>query len=110
LYIKLIFRPYLPIPNYFQPFLNIGPNLIGCILIPFATDWWLKKYWKLSTTKNLQTVCILGLIMVIINEYLQLFPIFRRTFDYQDILFSFVGIIIGYFSFIAIKEKKFVKN
>jgi hypothetical protein len=104
--IKLVLRPYLPVPNYFQPLLDIAPNLIGCMLIPFAAEWWFKKVFKLTSVKDVQLVCLLGLLLVVINEYLQLIPFFKRTFDYLDIAFSFVGVVIGYYWFSFLLNKK----
>ncbi|HVX27716.1 MAG TPA: hypothetical protein VHB70_15300 [Parafilimonas sp.] len=49
---------------------------------------------------EVKLTCASGLLLVVINEYLQLIPLFHRTFDYLDILASFVGIFIGYKVFI----------
>jgi len=48
----------------------------------------------------------LGFGMLVVNEYMQLFPIFGRTFDYNDILFSSVGLIASYFAFNKIQTRK----
>jgi glycopeptide antibiotics resistance protein len=97
--VKFIVRPYMPISPFFQPVVDVLPNLIGSFLMPFGACWFLKKLFIPRTFKDLQTICLLGLILLIINEYLQLIPVFRRTFDYLDILFSFVGILLGYVVF-----------
>jgi len=43
------------------------------------------------------TVTVFG--MLVVNEYLQLIPIFGRTFDYFDIIFSAIGLSASYFVF-----------
>jgi len=48
---------------------------------------------------------MMGLGMLIINEYLQLIPFFGRTFDYNDIIFSSVGLMLSYFVFGRIQQR-----
>jgi glycopeptide antibiotics resistance protein len=75
------------------------PNLIGSFLLPFGACWLFQRFFRLQTTADLRFTCSVGLLLVIINEYLQLIPVFGRTFDYLDILFSVVGVVIGYHVF-----------
>jgi glycopeptide antibiotics resistance protein len=62
----------------------------------------------------LKITCTFGLLLVIINEYLQLIPVFGRTFDYLDIFASFLGASIGYIVFarlmFAFSEETSEKN
>src|SRR5215470_16005504 len=94
--VKFIVRPYVPISFYLQPLVDVMPNFIGSFLIPFGVCWFFTKYFRLDTLRQLRLACIFGLVLVIINEYLQLIPLFYRTFDYLDILSSFIGVYIGY--------------
>lgn len=97
--IKFIIRPFVHVPDMLKPFTDVAPNLIGTFLLPFVACWFLQKYFRLETLRQLKITCWVGLVLVIINEYLQLIPFFGRTFDYLDILFSFVGTGIGYYTF-----------
>ena len=68
-------------------------------MLPFGAYWLFKKYFLMRNNYEVKLTCAFGLLLVIINEYLQLIPIFGRTFDYLDIFASFVGIFIGYIVF-----------
>jgi len=63
-------------------------------------------FFKLQTQADLIFTCCFGLLLVIINEYLQLIPVFGRTFDYLDILASVAGAFIGYFVFARLMVKQ----
>ena len=85
-------------------FLGIAPNLLGSFLIPFGACWFFSgknffgaRIFHINSLVDLRQVCILGLGLLIINEYLQLIPFFGRTFDYFDILASVVGLSASYF-------------
>jgi hypothetical protein len=52
----------------------------------------------------------MGLGMLIINEYLQLIPIFGRTFDVYDIIFSMVGLLTSYFAFSKVQQRYAVQS
>jgi hypothetical protein len=75
------------------------PNLIGSFLLPFGACWFFQRYFKLQTPAHLSFTCCFGLLLVIINEYLQLIPVFGRTFDYLDIFSSVVGVFCGHLVF-----------
>lgn len=51
---------------------------------------------------------MLGFGMLVVNEYLQRISVFGRTFDYNDILFSSVGLITAYFVFGKMQRKHLV--
>ncbi|MBK7677969.1 MAG: VanZ family protein [Chitinophagaceae bacterium] len=92
--------------------LNIAPNLLGSFLIPFGAYWFFSgknflvaRIFKIETTYDLRLVCLLGFGMLIINEYLQLIPIFGRTFDLNDILFSSFGLLTSYFVFGKLQQR-----
>ena len=94
-------------------FLNIAPNLLGSFLIPFGAYWFFSgrnffvaRLFCIECPYDLRLVCIMGFGMLVINEYLQLIPYFGRTFDYNDILFSSVGLLIAYFVFGKIQSRK----
>ena len=87
-----------------KPACWLAPNLIGTFLLPFGAYWFFKKYFLMRNSDEVKLTCIAGLILVIINEYLQLIPIFGRTFDYLDIFASFIGISIGYAVFVKLMQ------
>jgi hypothetical protein len=104
--IKFIIRPLHLFDEPGSFFLGIAPNLFGSFLIPFGAYWFfsgrnymLARLFRLENVYDLRLVCILGFGMLVLNEYLQLIPVFGRTFDYNDILFSSVGLLASYFVF-----------
>jgi hypothetical protein len=97
--VKFIIRPFVHIPHPLKPFVGFAPNLIGSFLLPFGACWFFQRFFKLQTRADLTFTCSFGLLLVIINEYLQLIPIFGRTFDYLDIFSSVVGVFCGHLVF-----------
>jgi hypothetical protein len=97
--IKFLIRPFDLYADWLSPLIGFAPNLIGTFLLPFGAYWLFKKYFLMRNNYEVKLTCVFGLLLVIINEYLQLIPVFGRTFDYFDILASFVGIFIGYVVF-----------
>ncbi len=95
--IKWGIRPYF----YFAPptkfLLGIAPNLLGSFLLPFGCYWLLGRYINLYADKQSKALCIVCFVLLIINELLQLIPVFGRTFDYNDIAASVVGLTTSYF-------------
>jgi hypothetical protein len=110
--IKFVIRPMHLFDQPMNFFLGIAPNLFGSFLIPFGAYWlfsgrdfWLARIFRLQSAYDLRLVCVLGMGMLIVNEYLQLIPIFGRTFDLFDILFSMVGLLVSYFVFNRLQQK-----
>lgn len=104
--IKFVIRPLNLFDDPFHFFLNIAPNFFGSFLIPFGAYWFFSgrnfmvaRVFKIESAYDLRLVCLLGMGMLIVNEYLQRIPLFGRTFDYNDIVFSSVGLTISYFIF-----------
>lgn len=97
--VKFIIRPFVHIPTFWKPVFGIAPNLLGSFLLPFGACWFFQRFFRLETKHDLNFTCSFGLLLVIINEYLQLIPVFGRTFDYLDILFSVVGVFFGHLYF-----------
>ncbi len=104
--IKYFIRPFGFDDEPFRFFLNIAPNLFGSFLIPFAAYWMfsgrdflLARVFRISSGFELRLVCMLGFGMLVVNEYLQRIPFFGRTFDYNDIAFSSVGLVFACFVF-----------
>ena len=98
--IKWIIRPMEVGDEFTRYLMNVSPNLFGSFLIPFAAYWMftgrdhlMARVFRISNPFELRIVCILGFLMLVLNEYLQQIPLFGRTFDYNDILFSSVGLI-----------------
>lgn len=110
--IKFIIRPLHLFDDPVKFFLGVAPNLFGSFLIPFAAYWFfsgknffIARIFRIQSVYDLRLVCIMGFVMLIINEYLQLIPFFGRTFDYFDILFSLVGLTASYFVFSKIQSR-----
>ena len=102
--IKFGIRPYYGFNQPISFFLGIAPNLLGSFLIPFGACWFFSgkdflvaRIFRIHSLSSLKLVCYLGFGMLIVNEYLQLIPIFGRTFDYWDIVFSAIGLTASYF-------------
>lgn len=101
-FIKYIIRPFGFDEGPFLYFLNIAPNLVGSFLIPFAAYWMfsgkeflLARVFRISSGFELRFVCMLGFSMLVVNEYMQRIPFFGRTFDYNDIAFSSIGLVLA---------------
>jgi len=97
--IKFLIRPFVFIDPALKPLVGLAPNLIGSFLLPFGACWFFQRIFRLETTMDLNITCCFGLLLVVINEYLQLIPVFGRTFDYLDILSSVVGVFLGHLYF-----------
>jgi hypothetical protein len=111
--IKFIVRPMHLFDDPTRFFLNIAPNLLGSFLIPFGAylffsgrNFLVARVFKIETQYDLRLVCLLGFGMLIVNEYMQLIPFFGRTFDYNDIIFSSVGLLASSFVFGKIQSRK----
>lgn len=94
-------------------FLGIAPNLFGSFLIPFGAYWffcgrnyWVARIFKIESTYDLRLVCLLGFGMLVVNEYLQKIPFFGRTFDYNDILFSSIGLLLSCMVFDKLQSRR----
>ena len=104
--VKFVIRPFIHIPHVVKPVIGFAPNLIGSFLLPFGACWFFQRFFRLSTSADLTFTCSFGLLLVIINEYLQLIPIFGRTFDYLDIFSSVVGVFCGHIVFARLMTKQ----
>lgn len=98
--IKFVIRPLQLVEGSPAFFLGIAPNLFGSFLIPFGAYWFFSgrdhlvaRVFRIQTPYDLRLVCILGFGMLVVNEYMQRIPVFGRTFDYNDIIFSSVGLL-----------------
>jgi len=110
--IKFIIRPLHLFEDPVVFFLGIAPNLFGSFLIPFAAYWLfcgrdflIARIFRIQSMYDVRLVCLMGFGMLIINEYLQRVPFFGRTFDYYDIIFSSVGLMISYFVFGKLQQR-----
>ena len=111
--IKFIIRPLHLFDDPGKFFLGIAPNLFGSFLIPFGAYWFFNghnflvaRIFRIQSAYDLQLVCVLGFGMLVVNEYLQLIPFFGRTFDYNDILFSSIGLLGSYLVFRRLQSRK----
>jgi hypothetical protein len=110
--IKFIIRPLHLFDEPARFFLGIAPNLFGSFLIPFGAylffsgrNFFIARLFRIQSAYDLRMVCSLGFGMLIVNEYLQLIPVFGRTFDVYDILFSSLGLLASYFVFAKLQQR-----
>lgn len=110
--IKLIIRPLSIFDDPTRFFLGIAPNLFGSFLVPFGAYWFFSgknflvaRVFRIQSAYDLRLVCVMGLGMLVANEYLQLIPLFGRTFDLYDIIFSLVGLVTSYFVFAKLQQR-----
>lgn len=109
--IKFLVRP-LHLWDEASFFLGIAPNLLGSFLIPFGAYWFFSgrnflvaRIFRIQSAYDLRIVCLMGFGMLIVNEYLQRIPFFGRTFDYNDIIFSSVGLVASHFVFSKLQQR-----
>ena len=102
--VKFLVRPFFELDEPARFFFNITPNLAGSFLIPFGACWffygrnnWVARIFSIRSSYDLRMVCLIGFMMLVVNEYLQQIPVFGRTFDYFDIISSFFGLLLSYF-------------
>jgi hypothetical protein len=103
--VKFAIRPFVHIPVPLKPLVGFAPNLVGSFLLPFGAYLFFKRIFRLQTPADLTRTCSIGLLLVIINEYLQLIPVFGRTFDYLDIFSSVAGVFAGHLVFARLLHK-----
>lgn len=110
--VKFVIRPLQHFDEPLHFILGIMPNLAGSFLVPFGAYWFfigkdflLARIFRIRTAFDLRQVCLLGFSMLVVNEYLQKISIFGRTFDYNDILFSFIGLLLSWIVFGRLLER-----
>lgn len=94
--IKWGLRPYVHFDQPTKYLLGIAPNLLGSFLLPLGCYWLLRKFINLFEDFQLKAFCAICFILLVINELLQLIPFFGRTFDYNDIAASAIGLLGSY--------------
>ncbi len=95
-FIKWVVRPYFHLVQPFKFIMGIMPNLFGSFLLPIGCYWLLNRYINLFSALQLKLFCVICFVLLVINELLQLIPVFGRTFDLNDILASAVGLLLSY--------------
>ncbi len=110
--IKFVIRPMHDLGQPMNFLLGVAPNLFSSFLIPFVAFWFftgkdflIARIFRIHSLADLRFVCLIAFAMLVVNEYLQLIPIFGRTFDYFDIIFSTIGLAVSYFVFVKIYNK-----
>ena len=110
--VKLVIRPYADLTETVRYGMGIAPNLIGSFLVPFAAYWLYThplllngRLMRFPFCSDPRFVCLFGFALGIINEYLQLIPVFGRTFDYNDIAFSSLGLVLSYYCFSSLLRR-----
>ena len=109
--IKLLVRPYVQGHSAPVFFLGVAPNFLGAFLVPFAAHWLYThpaffngRLLRFHFCSDVRIVCIFGFLLAVVNEYLQLIPIFGRTFDYYDLAFTVLGLLLAYAVFSLIRR------
>jgi hypothetical protein len=94
--VKLYIRPNFHSDPVMIYILGVAPNLIGSYVLLFGAYWFLNSRLNFNSPYYLKLLCLAFFLLLVINEYLQKIPVFGRTFDYNDILFSAVGLVAGH--------------
>ena len=112
--VKFVIRPVYHSGQSMNFFLGVAPNLFSSFLIPFVAFWFfsgreflIARIFRIQSIADLRFVCLICFAMLVVNEYFQLMPVFGRTFDYFDIIFSIIGLSASYFVFGKIYNKIF---
>lgn len=110
--IKFVIRPMHVVDDPGRYFLNIAPNLLGSFLVPFGAYWFfsgrnfmIARIFRIECLYDLRLVCCMGFGMLVVNEYLQRIPFFGRTFDYNDIIWSSIGLIFSCLVFERVQSR-----
>jgi hypothetical protein len=113
--IKFGIRPFVHLSTSVKFVMGVAPNLFGAFLIPFAAYWLYThthffngRLMRFDFFSDSRIVCLFGFSLTVINEYLQLIPVFGRTFDYFDIVFSGVGLLFSYYAFTSLRRMVFM--
>lgn len=110
--VKLLIRPLVPMEGTIEFVFGIAPNLLGSFLIPFGAYWLYThplffngRLLRFPFFSDNRFVCLFGFSLLLVNEYLQQIPVFGRTFDYYDILFSAFGLLVSYYSITRLQRR-----
>jgi hypothetical protein len=80
--------------------LGIAPNALSALVFPAVwlgmREHRLVQRFTPMACQPLGPACLTALLVIGINETCQLHPVFGRTFDVYDLLFSAAGIFVGY--------------
>ena len=95
-FIKWVVRPYFHLVQPVKFIMGIMPNLFGAFLLPLGCYWLLNRYINLFSALQLQLFCVICFALLVFNEVLQLIPFFGRTFDWNDIMASAVGLMASW--------------
>lgn len=111
--IKFLIRPYFEGSAGVEFMLGVAPNLAGSFLIPFGAYWLYThprffngQLLRFSFFSDSRIVCLFGFTLLVINEYLQLIPVFGRTFDYYDLAFSAIGLTTSHYFFSFLQRRR----
>ena len=111
--IKFFLRPYFHPTGSLGFLAGIAPNLLGSFLVPFGAYWLYThplffngRLLRFSFFSDVRIVCVFGFCLLVINEYLQLIPVFGRTFDYYDIVSSAAGLAVSGYCFSLLQRRR----
>lgn len=98
LLIQYLVRPaWLEAPSFLRFLMNVYPSLASGILIPLCFLIFEGPFFYLIQTIALKLTSFLGLVASLGYEFLQMAPLFNKTFDFFDVLATLTGITLGYF-------------
>jgi hypothetical protein len=106
LIVKIFLRPYIHVHGIARLTLGVAPNFLASFFMPFGAFWLYShpqfcngSLLRYNFFSNIKITCLFGFFLIVVNEYFQLLPVFGRTFDVYDILFSAIGYLLSYYSF-----------
>jgi hypothetical protein len=103
--IKFVLRPiYFNDPN-FSLLLGIGPNFLASFSGIFIAHKLLQYSFWFNFNVPIKIALLVWWLVAILNEVLQLIPLFGRTFDWLDMLASMFAIPFSYWAYTKIESR-----
>jgi hypothetical protein len=100
--IVLLIQHYLRPKQISLPYINNLPNLFTTYALPFVISL-IKK-----TNKIHFKFYVLSLIILLVHEYYRTFD--QHRFDWLDILFSFIGLVLSYLTIYILTNNGLLKK
>jgi len=111
LLIKFYLRPYGGLEGNARLLCGLAPNFIASFTVPFGAYWLFTHnqffngcLMRFPVFSDVRLILLSGLILIVINEYFQMIPVFGRTFDYLDIVASVSALPFSWYSFTLLQK------
>ena len=111
LFIKFYLRPWGDLEGNARLLCGLAPNFIASFTVPFGAYWLFTHaqffngcLMRFPVFSDVRLVLLSGLVLIVINEYFQLLPVFGRTFDYLDLAASVAALPFSWYSFTGLQR------